>query len=153
MREAAGRRVDSVFLGSCTNGRFEDFAAVAEVVAGERIAPHVMASVVPATRTVYRQMLKSGVVQTLFDAGFIISNPGCGGCASGHLGMTGAGQVNISTSNRNFPGKQGRGDTYLASPVTAAWCALQGEITSPEAAGVTIEKSGKQEGKYEHQSD
>ncbi len=132
VREAAGRRVDSVFLGSCTNGRFEDFAAVAEIVAGERIAPHVMASVVPATRTVYRQMLKSGVVQTLFDAGFIISNPGCGGCASGHLGMTGAGQVNISTSNRNFPGKQGRGDTYLASPVTAAWCALQGEITSPE---------------------
>jgi len=132
VREAAGRRIDSVFLGSCTNGRCEDFAAVAEIVAGKRIAPHVMASVVPATRTVYRQMLKSGVVQTLFDAGFIISNPGCGGCASGHLGMTGAGQVNISTSNRNFPGKQGRGDTYLASPVTAAWCALQGEITSPE---------------------
>ena len=132
VREAAGRRIDSVFLGSCTNGRCEDFAAVAEIVAGKRIAPHVMASVVPATRTVYRQMLKSGVLQTLFDAGFIISNPGCGGCASGHLGMTGAGQVNISTSNRNFPGKQGRGDTYLASPVTAAWCALQGEITEPE---------------------
>ena len=92
-----------------------------------------MATVVPATRVVFEQMLRSGVLETLFDAGFIISNPGCGGCASGHLGMTGAEQVNISTSNRNYPGKQGPGDTYLASPVTAAWCALTGEITVPEA--------------------
>ncbi|MEE8389307.1 MAG: aconitase/3-isopropylmalate dehydratase large subunit family protein [Anaerolineae bacterium] len=132
VREVAGRRIDSVFLGSCTNGRLEDFAAIAGVVKGKRIAPHVMAAVVPATREVFRQMLRSGVLETLFDAGFIISNPGCGGCASGHLGMTGAGQVNISTSNRNFPGKQGAGDTYLTSPVTAAWCALTGEITVPE---------------------
>ncbi|MBN1956306.1 MAG: 3-isopropylmalate dehydratase large subunit [Anaerolineae bacterium] len=134
VREVAGRRIDSVFFGSCTNGRFEDFAAVAEIVQGKRVAPWVMATVVPATREVYQQMLRSGVLQTLFDAGFIISNPGCGGCASGHLGMTGVGQVNISTSNRNFPGKQGAGDTYLASPVTAAWCALKGEITVPEAS-------------------
>jgi len=132
VREVAGTRVDSVFIGSCTNGRFEDFNAVAEVVRGKRVASHVMASVVPATRSVYAQMLRSGVLATLFDAGFIISNPGCGGCASGHLGMTGAGQVNISTSNRNFPGKQGPGDTYLASPVTAAWCALKGKIAVPE---------------------
>jgi 3-isopropylmalate/(R)-2-methylmalate dehydratase large subunit len=132
VRTVAGRRIDSVFLGSCTNGRFEDFAAVAEVVRGKRIAPHVMATVVPATREVYEHMLRSDVLETLFDAGFIISNPGCGGCASGHLGMTGVGQVNVSTSNRNFPGKQGAGDTYLASPVTAAWCALKGEIAVPE---------------------
>ncbi len=132
VREAAGRRIDSVFLGSCTNGRFEDFAAVAEIVRGQHIAPHVMATVVPATRAVYAQMLSSGVLQTLFDAGFIVSNPGCGGCASGHLGMTGKGEVQVSTSNRNFPGKQGAGETYLASPVTAAWCALRGEITAPE---------------------
>jgi len=131
VREVAGQRIDSVFLGSCTNGRFEDFAAVAEAVRGKHIAPHVMAAVVPATRAVYGQMLASGVLQTLFDAGFIISNPGCGGCASGHLGMTGKGQVNLSTSNRNFPGKQGSGDTYLVSPVTAAWSALAGEIAEP----------------------
>jgi len=133
VREVAGQRIDSIFFGSCTNGRFEDFAAVAEVVKGRHIAPLVMASVVPATREVFQQMLHSGVLETLFDAGFIISNPGCGGCASGHIGMTGKGQVQISTSNRNFPGKQGAGDTYLASPVTAAWCALTGEITVPEA--------------------
>ena len=132
VREVAGRRIDSVFLGSCTNGRFEDFAAVAEIVRGKRIAPHVMATVVPATRRVYAQMLASGVLQTLFDAGFIISNPGCGGCASGHLGMTGKGEVQVSTSNRNFPGKQGAGETYLASPVTAAWCAFKGEIAFPQ---------------------
>jgi 3-isopropylmalate/(R)-2-methylmalate dehydratase large subunit len=132
VREVAGTRVDSVFLGSCTNGRFEDFAAVAEVVQGQRIQPWVMASVVPATRRVYERMLREGLIETLFDAGFIISNPGCGGCASGQIGMTGRGQVQVSTSNRNFPGKQGAGDTYLASPVTAAWAALKGEITVPE---------------------
>jgi len=131
VREVAGTRVDSVFLGSCTNGRFEDFAAVAEVVKGQRIQPWVMASVVPATRQVYQRMLREGLIETLFDAGFIISNPGCGGCASGQIGMTGRGQVQVSTSNRNFPGKQGAGDTYLASPVTAAWAALRGEITVP----------------------
>ncbi|HOS79003.1 MAG TPA: aconitase/3-isopropylmalate dehydratase large subunit family protein [Anaerolineae bacterium] len=132
VRELAGKRIDSVFLGSCTNGRFEDFAAVAAIVKGQQLAPHVMATVVPATRRVYAQLLASGVLETLFEAGFIISNPGCGGCASGHLGMTGKGEVQVSTSNRNFPGKQGAGQTYLASPVTAAWSALRGEITVPE---------------------
>ena len=132
VREVAGRRIDSAFFGSCTNGRFEDLFAVAQVVKGKRIAPWVMASVVPATREVFAQILGSRVLQALFEAGFIISNPGCGGCASGHIGMTGKGQVQISTSNRNFPGKQGAGETYLASPLTAAWSALKGEIAVPE---------------------
>jgi 3-isopropylmalate/(R)-2-methylmalate dehydratase large subunit len=131
VHEVAGTKVDSVFVGSCTNGRFEDFAAVAEVVKGKRIAPGMVASIVPATRQVYGQMLASGMLQTLFDAGFIVSNPGCGGCASGHIGMVGDGQVQISTSNRNFAGKQGPGDNYLASPLVAAWAALTGEITEP----------------------
>ncbi|HUW12806.1 MAG TPA: aconitase/3-isopropylmalate dehydratase large subunit family protein [Anaerolineae bacterium] len=131
VREVAGTRIDSLFLGSCTNGRFEDFAAVAEIVRGKRLAPWVMASAVPATREVYAQLLRAGVLETLFEAGFIISNPGCGGCASGQIGMTGLGQVHVSTSNRNFRGKQGAGDTYLASPATAAWSALRGEIALP----------------------
>jgi 3-isopropylmalate/(R)-2-methylmalate dehydratase large subunit len=133
VREVAGTKVDSVFVGSCTNGRFEDMAAVAEVVKGEKIAPGMVASVVPATREVYGQMLQSGVLQTLFEAGFVVSNPGCGGCASGHIGMVGQDQVQISTSNRNFAGKQGPGDNYLASPAVAAWAALSGEITVPQA--------------------
>jgi 3-isopropylmalate/(R)-2-methylmalate dehydratase large subunit len=133
VRQVAGTKVDSVFVGSCTNGRFEDFQAVAEVVKGKRVAPGMVASAVPATREVYRQMLDGGVLHALFEAGFIISNPGCGGCASGHIGMVGDGQVQVSTSNRNFAGKQGPGDNYLASPVVAAWAALTGEITVPEA--------------------
>jgi 3-isopropylmalate/(R)-2-methylmalate dehydratase large subunit len=132
VREVAGTKVDSVFIGSCTNGRFEDFAAVAEVVEGKRVAPGMVASAEPASREVYGQMLQSGVLQTLFEAGFIVSNPGCGGCASGHIGMVGKGQVQISTSNRNFAGKQGPGDNYLASPAVAAWAALAGEITVPQ---------------------
>jgi 3-isopropylmalate/(R)-2-methylmalate dehydratase large subunit len=131
-REVAGTKIDSVFIGSCTNGRFEDFAAVADVVRGRRIAPGMVASAVPATREVYGQMLRSGVLQTLFEAGFIVSNPGCGGCASGHIGMVGEGQVQVSTSNRNFAGKQGPGHNYLAGPVVAAWAALTGELTPPE---------------------
>lgn len=132
VREVAGKRIDSAFFGSCTNGRYEDFALVAAVARGRHVAPGVMASVVPATREVYGQMLASGLVQTLFDAGFIVSNPGCGGCASGHIGMTGKGEVQVSTSNRNFPGKQGAGETYLVSPLTAAWSAIEGQITVPE---------------------
>jgi len=145
VREVAGTKVDAVFLGSCTNGRYEDFKAVAEIVKGKHIAPWVHASVVPATREVYARMLRDGIIDILFEAGFIISNPGCGGCAAGHIGMTGKGEVQISTSNRNFPGKQGDGDTYLTSPVTAAWCALKGEITVPlhkrEVATWTLKKS------------
>jgi 3-isopropylmalate/(R)-2-methylmalate dehydratase large subunit len=132
VRQVSGTAVDSVFVGSCTNGRLEDFAAAAKVVEGKQIAPGMVASAVPATREVYAQMLQSGVLQTLFEAGFVISNPGCGGCASGHIGMVGQGQVQISTSNRNFAGKQGPGHNYLASPVVAAWAALTGEITVPQ---------------------
>jgi len=132
VRQVAGTPVDSVFIGSCTNGRYEDFAAVAQVVQGKKIRPGVVASLVPATRQVYAQMLRDGLLQALFDAGFIVSNPGCGGCASGHIGMVGEGEVQVSTSNRNFAGKQGPGDIYLASPVVAAWAALTGELTVPE---------------------
>ncbi|MBN1296720.1 3-isopropylmalate dehydratase large subunit, partial [bacterium] len=96
--------VDSVFVGSCTNGRYEDFVAVAEIVKDRRVAPGVMARAVPATQEIYGRLLKDGVLATLFDAGFIVSNPGCGGCASGQIGMTGKTEVQVSTSNRNFTG-------------------------------------------------
>jgi 3-isopropylmalate/(R)-2-methylmalate dehydratase large subunit len=112
VREVAGTKVDLVFIGSCTNGRYEDFWEVARVAEGRHVAPGMVASIVPATREVYGQMLRDGLMQTLFDAGFVISNPGCGGCASGHIGMVGQGEVQVSTSNRNFAGKQGPGDTY-----------------------------------------
>jgi len=121
-------RVDSVFIGSCTNGSYEDIKKVAQIVEGKQVAQGVMAKVAPATRRAYRRLLKEGHLETLYEAGFIIINPGCGGCASGQVGMTGEGEVQISTSNRNFPGKQGMGKTYLASPETAAAAALLGKI-------------------------
>ncbi len=135
VREVAGRKVDSVFIGSCTNGRFEDFEAASRFLQGRKIASHVMAKAVPATQKVYAQLLESGVLKSLFESGFIISHPGCGGCASGQIGMTGKDEVQVSTSNRNFKGKQGDGETYLASPIVAAAAALKGELVDPRDVG------------------
>jgi 3-isopropylmalate/(R)-2-methylmalate dehydratase large subunit len=131
--EVAGNKIDSVFIGSCTNGRFEDFLVAADILLkAKKVAPGVMVKVVPSTKEVYGEILKAGLLQTFYSAGVIVSNPGCGGCASGQLGLTGKGETQISTSNRNFAGKQGAGDTYLASPATAAASAVTGRITSPE---------------------
>jgi 3-isopropylmalate/(R)-2-methylmalate dehydratase large subunit len=127
-----GQKIGSVFIGSCTNGTYDDIRMAAEILKGRKVAPQVMAKVVPATKGVYGRMLSEGLLEIFYESGVIVSNPGCGGCASGQIGMTGRGEVQISTSNRNFAGKQGSGDTYLASPVTAAWCALKGEIASPQ---------------------
>ncbi|HDN95832.1 MAG TPA: homoaconitate hydratase family protein [Thermoplasmatales archaeon] len=124
--------VDSVFIGSCTNGREEDIEAAYNILKGKKIAENVMLKIVPATRQVWQYMLDKGIMKGLFDAGAIISHAACGGCASGQIGMTGRGEVQISTSNRNFKGKQGEGDTYLASPETAAASALAGYITEVE---------------------
>ncbi|MGC9529209.1 MAG: 3-isopropylmalate dehydratase large subunit [Candidatus Bipolaricaulaceae bacterium] len=127
-----GERVDTVFVGSCTNGRYEDIRAVAELLRGRRVAAGVTLKVAPATRGVWGRLLKEGWLEVLYDAGAVISHPACAGCAQGQIGMTGEGEVQLSTGNRNFPGKQGKGPTYLCSPVTAAAAALQGKITSPE---------------------
>ncbi len=129
--EIAGKDIGSAFFGSCTNGRLEDFRAVARVMSGRSVAPGVVAYAVPASRRIYGAMLAEGLAAELFSDGFVVSNPGCGGCAQGQIGMTGEGEVQVSTSNRNFPGKQGAGETYLCSPATAAASALMGSITDP----------------------
>ncbi len=130
--ELKGTRIDSGFIGSCTNGRTEDFAAAARILKGRRVKEGVMLKVVPSTRQVYQGLLEQGILEDLFSSGAIISNPGCGGCAEGHIGLTGEGEIQISTGNRNFAGKQGKGRTYLASPeVVAASCVL-GSIANPE---------------------
>ena len=90
-----------------------------------------MLKVVPATKRVYDELLQQKILEDLFQSGAIISNPGCGGCAEGHIGLTGTGEVQISTGNRNFAGKQGKGKTYLASPAVVAASCVNGEITSP----------------------
>lgn len=123
--------IDSVFVGSCTNGRYEDIKLVADYLNGKMVAPKVMLRIVPATKFVYQKLLENGDLERLVKSGAIVSNPGCGGCAEGQIGMTGKGEVQLSTSNRNFPGKQGAGDTYLVSPLVAAASALKGEISLP----------------------
>lgn len=125
-------RIDSGFIGSCTNGRTEDFEAAARVLKGRKVKEGVMLKVVPATRRVYDDLLHSRVLESLFHSGAIILNPGCGGCAEGHAGLTGKGEVQVSTGNRNFPGKQGKGLTYLASPAVVAASCVAGRIVSPE---------------------
>lgn len=130
--ELKGIRIDSGFIGSCTNGRTEDFIEAAKVLKGRRVKDRVMLKVVPATKRVYRELLEKGIIEDLFQSGAIISNPGCGGCADGHIGLTGRGEVQISTGNRNFAGKQGKGETYLASPAVVAASCIEGSIVSPE---------------------
>jgi len=129
--EASGLPIDSVFLGSCTNGRITDFKDAMRIIGDSRVIEEVMFRAAPATREVYGELLSTGLLDRLFGAGIIMSNPGCGGCASGQLGMTGKGEVQLSTSNRNFVGKQGAGDTYLVSPATAAASSITGTITDP----------------------
>ena len=121
-------KIGSGFIGSCTNGRFEDMEAAAGVLRGRRVAESAVLKVVPATREVYGRMLQEGLLDVFYESGALVSNPGCAGCASGQIGMTGKGEVQISTSNRNFAGKQGSGETYLASPVTVAASAVLGRI-------------------------
>jgi 3-isopropylmalate/(R)-2-methylmalate dehydratase large subunit len=127
-----GVKIGSGFIGSCTNGRTEDFARAARLLKGRRVQRGVMLKVVPATRRVYEELLEKGILLDLFESGAIVVNPGCGGCAEGHTGLTGKGEVQISTGNRNFPGKQGKGQTYLAGPEVVAASCILGQIAAPE---------------------
>ena len=131
--EVAGRHIDSIFLGSCTNGRIEDLRAAANVLRGKQVAPHVVLKIVPATRKVWEQALAEGLISDLMAAGALIGNAGCAGCAAGQIGQNGPGEVTVSTGNRNYAGKQGKGEVYLASPATAAASALSGVIAREDA--------------------
>ncbi len=125
-------KIDSAFVGSCTNGRMEDMRAVANVLKGRKVAPGVVLKIVPATDKIWRQCLDEGLLTIFKDAGALVSNAGCAGCAAGQVGQNGPGEVTISTGNRNFPGKQGKGLVYLASPASAAASAVAGYITTED---------------------
>ncbi|MFQ5711733.1 MAG: aconitase/3-isopropylmalate dehydratase large subunit family protein [Candidatus Geothermarchaeales archaeon] len=130
--DVEGTPIDQAFLGSCTNGRVEDLEAAARVLEGKRVAEGVRMIVVPATREVAEQALERGLYRIFMRAGAIVCNPGCSLCTMGHHGVLGPGETCISTSNRNFPGKLGRGSkVYLASPSTVAYSAIRGEIADP----------------------
>ncbi len=130
--EVRGTRIDSVFIGSCTNGRIEDMRAVAFVLEGHKVADGVVLKIVPCTDRVWNMCLEEGLIEIFKDARALVSNPGCAGCAAGQVGQNGPGEVSVSSGNRNFPGKQGLGEVYLASPEVAAASAVSGFITSPD---------------------
>ena len=128
--EAKKTKIDSAFIGSCTNGRIEDMRLVAEILKDKKVAPGVVLKIVPTTDKVWDQCLDEGLIKIFKAAGALVSNAGCAGCAAGQVGQNGPGEITISTGNRNFPGKQGRGKVYLASPATVAASAVAGYITS-----------------------
>jgi len=136
VKDLAVTRIDSAFIGSCTNGRIEDMRVTAEILRDKKIAPGVVLKIVPATDAVWRQCLDEGLMDVFKNAGALVSNAGCAGCAAGQVGQNGKGEVTVSTGNRNFPGKQGQGSVFLASPAVVASSALAGYITTPDAIPV-----------------
>ena len=127
-----GHKVDYVFLGACTNGRIEDFRAFASIAAGRKKAPGVTAWLVPGSWMVKRQIEAEGLDKVLEAAGFEIRQPGCSACLAMNDDKIPAGKYSVSTSNRNFEGRQGPGSrTMLASPLTAAAAAVTGVVTDP----------------------
>ena len=127
-----GHKIDYVFLGACTNGRIEDFRAFASLVKGHKKAPGVTAWLVPGSWMVDAQIREEGLDKVLEEAGFEIRQPGCSACLAMNDDKIPAGKYSVSTSNRNFEGRQGPGSrTLLASPLTAAAAAITGEVTDP----------------------
>ncbi|MCX6667847.1 MAG: aconitase family protein, partial [Euryarchaeota archaeon] len=130
--DVKGTKVDSGFIGSCTNGRMEDMSAAAKILNGKKVAPGRILKIVPATDKIWNQCLEEGLIKIFKDAGALVGSAGCAGCAAGQIGQTGAGEISISSGNRNFVGKQGKGDIYLASPATVAASLVAGVITTAD---------------------
>ena len=127
-----GKQVDYVFVGSCTNGRIEDLKAFADFVKGKKKAPGITAWIVPGSKQVEREAFEQGIVKTLTEAGFELRQPGCSACLAMNDDKVPEGKYAVSTSNRNFEGRQGPGArTILASTLTAAAAAVTGKITDP----------------------
>ena len=131
LAETFGVKIDSAFIGSCTNGRIEDLRVAASILKNHKVAPGVVLKIVPSTDEVWQQCLKEGILDIFKEAGALVGNAGCAGCASGQIGQNGPGEVTISTGNRNFAGKQGKGEVYLASAAVTAASAIAGHITEP----------------------
>ena len=129
-----GTPIDQVFIGSCTNGRLEDLAAAAEVLKGQKVADYVKLIVTPASRKIYKQAMDLGIMETLAEAGAIITHPGCGLCCGRTGGILSDGERVVATNNRNFLGRMctSKVEIFLASPRTAAACAVAGKIVTPK---------------------
>lgn len=152
--EVQGIKIDSAFIGSCTNGRFEDLLLTADILNQKRIAPGVVLKIVPSTDQIWQRALKEGLISLFKEAGALVGNAGCAGCAEGQIGQNGPGEVTVSTGNRNYPGKQGKGEVYLVSPATAIASAIAGHITTadniPEVPSTFLKTEEKKEAKKEY---
>lgn len=131
--EAAGTRVDQVFIGTCTNGRIEDLRIAANILKGRQRNPGTRLIVTPASRNIYIQAADEGLLQIFAEAGALVTGPGCGACVGVHGGILGDGEVCLATQNRNFQGRMGNAEAFiwLSSPATAAATAIAGVITDP----------------------
>lgn len=127
-------KIDQVVIGSCTNGRFDDIKAAAEILKGRKVADGVRVIIIPATQKIYLDALRAGYLETFIEAGAVVSTPTCGPCLGGHMGILAEGERCVSTTNRNFVGRMGhtKSEVYLASPAVAAASAVTGKISSPE---------------------
>jgi 3-isopropylmalate/(R)-2-methylmalate dehydratase large subunit len=137
LSQVAGTKVQQAFIGTCTNGRLEDLAAAAQVLAGRKVAPGTRLLVIPASARVMGEAMELGYLKAMLAAGAVICPPGCGPCMGNHLGIPAPGEAVISTANRNFRGRMGtpEAEIYLASPAVAAAAAVAGEIIHPADLG------------------
>ncbi|MFH1415911.1 MAG: 3-isopropylmalate dehydratase large subunit [Elusimicrobiota bacterium] len=126
-------KVDQVVLGSCTNGRYEDFVKAAKIVEGRKVAEGLRFIVIPGSADIYKEMLDTGLLKIFVETGAIISPPTCGPCLGGHMGILAKGEIALSTTNRNFVGRMGHkeSEVYLSNPEVAAATAIAGYIISP----------------------
>ncbi|MCC7550531.1 MAG: 3-isopropylmalate dehydratase large subunit [Methanobacterium sp.] len=129
----SGESIDQAFIGSCTNGRLEDLRQAAQVLEKAKVHQDIRLIVSPASRRIYQDALAEGIIKTFLEAGAIIINPGCGPCLGAHMGVLTAGEVCLSTTNRNFVGRMGDplSEVYLANPAVVAYSAIHGEIRDP----------------------
>jgi 3-isopropylmalate/(R)-2-methylmalate dehydratase large subunit len=125
--------IDQVVIGSCTNGRFSDFAIAAEIMKGRKVHPRVRCLIIPATQQIYMDCMHAGFFDIFIEAGCAVSTPTCGPCLGGHMGILAKGERCVSTTNRNFVGRMGHpeSEVYLASPAVAAASAILGRIAQP----------------------
>ncbi|MFZ1946091.1 MAG: aconitase/3-isopropylmalate dehydratase large subunit family protein [bacterium] len=137
--EVRGTSIHSAFIGSCTNGRYADMLAVAQILKGRKVAPGVVLKIVPSTDKIWQRCYREGLIGIFKEAGALVGNAGCAGCAAGQIGMNGPNEVTVSTGNRNFPGKQGQGEVYLASPAVVAASAVRGFIVAPDEIDAQVE--------------
>lgn len=129
----AGIPFQQALIGSCTNGRLEDFAVAARILKGKKVHPRIRLLVIPASMEVWRAAMRAGYFDVLTEAGALVCHPTCGPCAGQHLGVLASGEVCLSTTNRNFQGRMGspQSSVYLASPATVAASCINGVITDP----------------------